>query len=187
MAFGQSNLPKWVLWTIEFIWVLEFPLNCHDKTIPSQNHIFRDPFLIPKRSPGQIVDPRSKHLILGSKIHPWARKNKRCALKKPCRMQSSEFQTEPYSASYGQKPFWRATLTYWYMSRVKSWSQKGKSFFDKGNPVPNSVNYFWIVGPRGTIWVPKWSLKGFWEGLDSQMEALAAVSRCLRRFIFFKT
>ena len=80
-------------------------------------------------------------------------------------MQSSEFQTEPYSANYGQKPFWRAPLKYWYMLGGKSWSQKGKSFFekgaswsqkgkscfDKGNPVPNSMNYFGFLGP-----VPSW-------------------------------
>ena len=41
-GFGQSSLPKWVLRTIEFIWVLEFPLSCHDKMISSQNHFFRD-------------------------------------------------------------------------------------------------------------------------------------------------
>ena len=53
-------------------WVLEFPMKCHHKMIPSQIHFFRDPFLTPKRSPGQNVDPGSKKSIPGSKIGPWA-------------------------------------------------------------------------------------------------------------------
>ena len=59
-GFWQSSLPIWVLWTIEFIWVMGNPLNCHDKMISSQKHIFLEPFLTPKRSPGQNVDPRSQ-------------------------------------------------------------------------------------------------------------------------------
>ena len=81
MGFGQSSLPIWVLGTIEFIWAGGIPLPTHHNMISSQKHTFRDPFLTPKRSPGQNVDPGSKNLIPGSKIHPPAWKNKRCALK----------------------------------------------------------------------------------------------------------
>ena len=35
----------------------------------------------------------------------------------PCRTQASEFQTEPYSASYGQKPFWRVPVKIWVYLR----------------------------------------------------------------------
>ena len=45
------------LCTIEFIWVKGNPLNCHDKMISSQHHLFRDRFFTPKRTPGQNVDP----------------------------------------------------------------------------------------------------------------------------------
>ena len=34
-------------------------------------------------------------------------KKQKMRAEKPCRTLVSEFQTEPYSASYGQKPFWR--------------------------------------------------------------------------------
>ena len=44
--------------------------------LPCQHDSFAKSFFS-----GPIVDPRSKNLILGSNIHPWARKNKRCALK----------------------------------------------------------------------------------------------------------
>ena len=43
--------------------------------------LFRDPFLTPKRSPGQNADLGIQNPILGSKIGPWAWKNKRCGLK----------------------------------------------------------------------------------------------------------
>lgn len=39
-GLGRSSLPKWILWTIEFIWVLGIPLNCHHKMISLQKHIF---------------------------------------------------------------------------------------------------------------------------------------------------
>ena len=37
-------------------------------------------------------------------------KKQKMRAEKPCRIQCSEFQTEPYSVSYGQKPFWRAPV-----------------------------------------------------------------------------
>ena len=108
-GLGQSSLPKWVLWTIEFIWVLENPLNCHDKIISSQILFFRDPFLTPKRSPGQNVDLGIQNPILGSKNQPLGMKKQKMRAEKPCRTQALELQMEPYSASYGQKPFWRVS------------------------------------------------------------------------------
>ena len=58
----------------------------------------------PKCRPG---DPKSDPALQNPS--PGMNKQKMRA-EKPCRTQASEFQTEPYSASYGQKPFWRAPV-----------------------------------------------------------------------------
>ena len=49
---------------------------------------------------------------------------------KPCRTPPSELQTEPYSASYDQKPFWKVPSKSWHMLQEgKSCCQEGKSCF----------------------------------------------------------
>ena len=88
--------------------------------------------LPPKRYPGQNVDPGSKNPILGSTKSSWGMKKQKMRAEKPCRTQSSEFQTEPYSASYGQQPFWRVPAKILKYLGGKSYSQKGKSCIKKG-------------------------------------------------------
>ena len=107
---GQSSLPIWLLGTIEFIWAGWIPLNPHHKIIPSQKYVFRDPKIAKKTSPGKIVDlgvPKSDPGLQNP--DPDLKKQKMRA-EKPCRTPPSEFQTEPYSASYGPKPFWGQIL-----------------------------------------------------------------------------
>ena len=107
---GQSSVPIWLLGTIEFIWAGWIPLKPHHKIIPPQNNFFRDHFLVPKRSPGQNVDPGIQNPTSASKIHPPAMKKQKMRAEKPCRTPPSKNQTEPYSASYGRKPFWGVPL-----------------------------------------------------------------------------
>ena len=71
------------------------------------NSLFSGPFFDPKKVPGPECwpwipksNPRLKNL-------PPGMKKLTMRAEKPCRIQSSEFQTEPYSASDGQKQFWR--------------------------------------------------------------------------------
>ena len=71
------------------------------------NSLFSGPIFDPKKVPGPKCrpgDPKSNPGL--KKPSPGMNKQKMRA-EKPCRIQASEFQTEPYSASYGQKPFWR--------------------------------------------------------------------------------
>ena len=52
-----------------------------------------------------------------------------------CRTLVLEFQTEPYSTSYGQKTFWRVPAKILKYFWGTSYSQKGESLFSqKGNP-----------------------------------------------------
>ena len=83
------------------------PLAPHHKMVSSQNHFWGDPFLTPKRSPAQNVEPKStktdpqlKNPSLGM-----IQKKQKMRAEKPCRTQPLELQTEPYSANYDQKPF----------------------------------------------------------------------------------
>ena len=71
-VLGQGSTSKWILGTIEFIWARGIPRPTHHKMTASQNHFVREPCLIPKRSPGQNVDPRSTNLIPGSTHRPRA-------------------------------------------------------------------------------------------------------------------
>ena len=132
-----------ILYIIEFIWVWEFPLNCHHKMIPSQIHFFRDPFLTPKRFPGQNVDLRSTNLILGSKIRPQAWTHKRCALK-----------------NHAESSIWNCKRSHIAQVMVKKHVEgslqnlgicvkKGNPVFKKGNPA--SKGQGWPSGDlRGT-------------------------------------
>ena len=103
-------MPIWLPGTIEFIWAGWIPPNPHHKIIPLQNYLFRDPKITPKTSPGQNVDlgvpqPEPGH----QNPSPGMEKQKMCA-EKQCRTPPSKNQTEPYSASYGRKPFWGVPL-----------------------------------------------------------------------------
>ena len=135
-------MPKWVPRTIEFIWVRWNPLRPHTKIIPSQNHLFRDPFFGLKRSPGQNVGLRAPKSDPGLQNPPPGMKKQKMRAEKPCRTPPSELQTEPYSASYDQKPFWKVPSKSWHMLQAgKSCFREGKScfhgrksYFKKGNP-----------------------------------------------------
>ena len=110
MIFGQSSLPIWLLGTIEFIWAGWIPLNPHHKTIPLQNYLFQDPKITPKTSPGQNVDLGVPKSDPGLQNPSPGMKKQKMRAEKPCRTPPSKNQTEPYSASYGQKPFWGVPL-----------------------------------------------------------------------------
>ena len=56
------------IYKIEFIWVWEFPLNWHDKMIPSQIH-FLGTIYLPQKG------PRARMLTLDAKIQSWAQKS----------------------------------------------------------------------------------------------------------------
>ena len=101
----------------------------HSITKPS----FSGPFFDPKRSPGQNVG------LEAPKSDPWLQnppsgtKKQKMRAEKPCRTPPSELRTEPYSAIYAQKPFWRVPSKSWHMLQEgKSCFQKGKSCFQEG-------------------------------------------------------
>ena len=100
------------------------------------NSLFWGLFLLPNKG------PRARMLTLDPKIWSWAQKlplgmkKQKMRAEKPCRTPVSEFQTEPYSESYGQKPFWRVPAQILKYLGGKSCSQKGEILvFKKGNPV----------------------------------------------------
>ena len=104
-VWGKTALPKGLLGTIQSISLAQIPLKPHGVPFPPQNHFFPGPIFNPKRSPAQpepsrvqIWDPGSKNRSLGSKIA-------KLGTEKPCRIQWSAPQTEPYGAGYGRKPY----------------------------------------------------------------------------------
>ena len=109
-VLGQSSLPIWVLGTIEFIWPGWIPLNPHHKTIPVQTYLFREPEIAQKTSPGPNVDLGVPESDPGLQNPTPGMKKQKMRAEKPCRTLPSKNQTEPYSASYGQNPFWGVPL-----------------------------------------------------------------------------
>ena len=69
------------------------------------NSLFSGPIAHPKKVPGPKCRPEIKKSDPGLKNPPPGMKHQKMRAEKLCRIQSSEFQTEPYSATYGQKPF----------------------------------------------------------------------------------
>ena len=88
----------------------------------------------PKKVPGPKCRPGVQQ------IRSWVQNLSLCMNKhkmraeKPCRTPVSEFQTEPYSASYGQKPFWRVPATILKYPGANPILKKGNPAFKKGNP-----------------------------------------------------
>ena len=92
--------------------------------------LFWGPIFDPKKVPGPKCRPGDPKSIPGSKNLSLGMKKQKMRAEKPCRIQHLELQTEPYSTSYGQKPFWRVTSKSWYMRQEgKSCFQEGKSCF----------------------------------------------------------
>ena len=71
------------------------------------NSLFSGPIFDPKKVPGPKCRPGDPKSNPGLKNPSLGMKKQKMRAEKPCRTPVSEFQTEPYSASYGQKPFWR--------------------------------------------------------------------------------
>ena len=69
------------------------------------NSLFSGPIVDPKKVPGPKCRPGDPKSNPGLKNPPPGMKKQKMRAEKPCRIQSSKFQTEPYSASYDQKPF----------------------------------------------------------------------------------
>ena len=85
--------------------------------------------------------PRAKMLTWDQKSNPGLKKpspglkQQKMRAEKPCRTQASEFQTEPYSTSYGQKLFWRVPAKILNYLGANPVLKKGNPVFKKGNPV----------------------------------------------------
>ena len=105
-----------------------------------------------KTSPGQNVDlgvpksdPGLQNLSLGMK-------KQKMRAEKPCRTPPSKNQTEPYSASYGRKPFWRVPLKIRVYARgpgaAKATSGRKKLIlYGKNQEICNiSINFLKTVG-----------------------------------------
>ena len=94
-------LPKGLLGTLQSLPLSQIPLNPHGGRFPPRNHVSGFPFLLRKRplpSRNPNPDPGVPKWVPGSKIS-------KLRTEKPCRIQWSVFQTEPYVASYGRNHF----------------------------------------------------------------------------------
>ena len=74
------------------------------------NSLFSGPIFDPKKVPGPKCRPGDPKSNPGLKNLPLGMKKQKMRAEKPCRTPPSKNQTEPYSASYGQKPFWGVPL-----------------------------------------------------------------------------
>ena len=105
-VWGETGLPKGLLGTIQSIPPARIPVKPLGEGFLVENHLFPGPIFGPKRSPAQPAHPGDQILDPGfQKWPPWLKISK-SRTEKPCRIQWSEFQTEPYVASYGRKPYW---------------------------------------------------------------------------------
>ena len=96
------------------------------------NSLFSGPIFDPKKVPGPTCRPGDPKSNPGSKNPPLGMKKQKMRAAKPCRTPASEFQTEPYSESDGQKTFWRVPINILKYVRGKSCPQKGTSCIQKG-------------------------------------------------------
>ena len=71
------------------------------------NSCFSGPQNWSKKVPGPKCRPGNPKSNPGLPNLASGMKKQKMRAEKPCRTLLSELQTEPYSASYGQKPFWR--------------------------------------------------------------------------------
>ena len=138
------------------------------------NSLFSGPFFDPKKVPGpkcwpwiQKSDPGLKLRV--KRLPPGMKKQKMWA-EKPCRIQSLEFQTEPYSASYGQKTFWRVPAKILKYIGGKSCPQKRKSCIQKGNSCIQKGKPCIQKGKsciqKGNIWAQIYfGIESAWPGL----------------------
>ena len=95
-------MPKGLLGTIQSNPLAQIPLKPHGEPIPPQNHVFRAPVFVQKRSPAQ-PEPKSRSWGPQMASKPEIPKFR---IEKPCRKHWSIIQTEPYVATYGRKPSW---------------------------------------------------------------------------------
>ena len=68
------------------------------------NSLFSGPIFDPKKVPGPKCRPGDPKSNPGLKNPSLGMKKQKMRAEKPCRTPVSEFQTEPYGASYGRKP-----------------------------------------------------------------------------------
>ena len=105
--------------------------------LPWQNdsvakQLFLGPIFDAKKVPGPTCQPGYQKSNPGLNIRSPGMIKQKMRAGKPRRTPVSEFQMEPYSASYGQKPFWRVHVKILKYLGGKSYSQKGKSCIQKG-------------------------------------------------------
>ena len=108
--------------------------------LPPQNasiakSLFSGPIFDPKKVPGPKCRPGDPKSDPGLKNLPLGMKKQKMRAEKPCRTPVSEFQTEPYSASYGQIPFWRVPAKILKYLGANPVLKKGNPAFKKGNPI----------------------------------------------------
>ena len=77
------------------------------------NSLFSGPIFDPKKVPRPKCQPGDPKSDPGLKHLPLGMKKQKMRAEKTCRTPVSEFQTEPYGASYGQKPFSSQNLKIW--------------------------------------------------------------------------
>ena len=101
--------------------------------IPSQI-IFFGTIFDPKKVPGPECRPGNPKSDPGLKNPSLGLKKQKMRAEKPCRTPALEFQTEPYSASYGQKTFLRVSAKILKYLGTNPVLKKGNPVFKKGHP-----------------------------------------------------
>ena len=74
------------------------------------NSLFSGPMFDPKKVTGPKCQPQIQKSNPGLKNPPLGMKKQKMRAEKQCRTPVSEFQTEPYSANYGQKQCWLSLI-----------------------------------------------------------------------------
>ena len=110
-----------------------------------------------KTSPGQNVDLGDPKSDPGLQNPSPGMKKQKMRAEKPCRTPPSKNQTEPYSASYGRKPFWGVPLKILVYARGDLGATSPNPGISKGNLGNLEAIWAlseWYLGASWSSWVP---------------------------------
>ena len=103
------------------------------RNVSVTNSLFSGTIFDPKKVPGPKCRPGDPKSDPGLKNPSPGMKKQKMRAEKPCRTPVSEFQTEPYSASYGQQPFRRVPVKILIYLRDQILFSKREILFSRGN------------------------------------------------------
>ena len=134
-----------------------FPCIPTTKSFYHKSVFFGTPKFTPKRPQAKMLTWGSPNPIRAPPNPPPGMKKQKMRAEKPCRTPPSKNQTEPYSASYGRKPFWGVPLKILVYARGDLGATSPNPGISKGNLGNLKAIWAlseWYLGASWSSWVP---------------------------------